>query len=193
MLITLFRRAGLGQTSDSVFGSRRSFALLYLASCALFAVTIGCSNTQTRDIKPTVRSNVEQVLGALFRAYEQENGARFMTYVHRDFAGTASNGVALNYSTIRLSIEEDFLNYDEIQFDWTVNAVREYEEGKIVEAEVTWSARYKNAVGPNSGKETRNFSQVSTFVFLQDGDALTLSTWSGAAAFGLAAPGGVGR
>lgn len=140
----------------------------------------------------SLRDECEKVLRGLFESYMRENGYGFMSFLHPNFFGTANNGVALSYSTIRNSIEEDFRNYDEIWFDWTINSIREYDKGAVVEIEVTWNERYKNAVGPYAGVEARRLSQVSKLIFLRDGSALKLSTWQGSAVFGLAAPGGVG-
>lgn len=135
-----------------------------------------------------LRAEVEAAVRDLFEAYEREDAGSFEALVHRDFSGTAENGVALVASTLRTSLDEDFRNYDEISFDWTVSSVRPYGEDGLVEAEVTWSDRRKGATGANAGVESRRTARTSTFIFRRDGAAWRLTTWRGAAAFGLSAP-----
>lgn len=178
-------------------GGRRARTLAVLCAFAIMATLSSCVPPQQpiRHASPalSLRAEAEAALKILFDSYMREDAREFMTRVHPDFAGTADNGVALTASTIRLSIEDDFRNYDEITFDWNLNSVQEFEDGNVVEADVTWSERYKNASGSQAGVETRRNSQTTTFIFRRDGESPRLSTWRGAAAFGLAAPGGVGQ
>lgn len=137
-----------------------------------------------------LRAEADAALTALFRPYERENAAEFMTRIHPTFAGTAENLVTLSYSTMQLSIDEDFRNYDEIRFDWTINSVRDF-GGGVIEVDATWNERLKTATGSQIGTEVKRSSKTSTFVFRRDATGLLLTTWRGAAAFGLAAPGGI--
>ncbi|RMH59728.1 MAG: hypothetical protein D6679_00910 [Candidatus Hydrogenedentota bacterium] len=139
--------------------------------------------------REALRKKVDLVLKGLFESYENESPSGFMQYISSSFSGTADNLIALSYSTLQPSIEQDFRNFYDIDFDWTVNAVREY--GSKVEVELTWFERYKDETGSNAGKETKRLSQTSTFDFDNTGGVLKLSTWNGAAPFGLAPPGGI--
>ncbi|RMH58757.1 MAG: hypothetical protein D6679_03855 [Candidatus Hydrogenedentota bacterium] len=167
--------------------------MLVVAGAVVGAVLAsGCAQRRSTGKEPTLRERAEESLRGLFESYRNEDGLNFERYLAPTFYGTSDNGLSLTRATVRESIEDDFRNYDEIFFDWTIDAVREYEKGNVVEVEVTWNERFKDAVGANVGRETRRLSQHSTFVFRRIKDALLLETWRGAAAFGLAAPGGVG-
>jgi hypothetical protein len=141
------------------------------------------------DPAQALRDSIEAAVRELFQRYANGDASGFMRLVHPSFSGTADNNIPFSAEKIRLSIDEDFRNYDEIRFTITEVKVRDFGGGNA-EAEVQWSEAFKDATGPNAGVETIRSDRRTVFGFKRDAEKHLLSTLRGSALW-LAAPGGI--
>ncbi len=125
---------------------------------------------------------LQEILKALFKSYEEENVAEFLQHLHPNFASLDFSGNRLNYSQMIRSLRDDFSIMDGIRHEVFVKNITLQKDGKKASVELRWNRR---AWFVRTQEEWIIKEQTSR-LFFERNSPLKLYSTEGAALFGLA-------